>query len=114
MENVHPSLIDAMKLDAPSWKRGSRDSIITTASGSIYYVDSRGTLVGGSHLTGGRTARLSGAVYRRGGPIRMGHIVVGLCIEAMTSDSDKRVLVTSPVESIRTICDLKGGNDGTL
>lgn len=98
MKNVDPALIDAMQLDAQSWERGDDSHTILTSSGSIYYIDSNGTLTGGTHLTKGRTAELWGAVYRRGGPIRVDHITVGLCIEARTSDG--KILVTSPVQSI--------------
>lgn len=101
MENVHPSLIEAMKLDAQSWKIGDKSSTVITSSGSVYCINSIGVLTGGSHLVDGRTAELSGAVYRRGGPIRAGHVVVGLCIEAMMDD--EKVIVTSWVESIKPV-----------
>lgn len=100
MDNINPALIvlDAMHVDAQSWKKGDAKSIISTLSGSTYYLDSDGALTGGSHLTEGRTAELQGAVYRGGGPIRVGYVTVGLRIEARTSDG--KSLVTSPVQSI--------------
>ena len=99
MENVDANFLSAMKLEEQSWKLGDEEAIITTRSGSIYHIDSEGTLTGG-YLVEGRTAKLSGAVYRRGGPIRVDRITVGLCIEAVTND--KRVMVTSPVQSIES------------
>lgn len=104
MENIDPALIDAMQLGAQSWEKGDDGHTISTSSGSIYYIDSDGTLTGGTHLTKGRTAKLSGAVYRRGGPIRANHITVGLCIEAITIDG--KTLVTSPVQSIEPLADV--------
>ena len=101
MGNIDPALINAMKLDAPSWKVGDEDSIVVTSSGSVYHVDREGTLTGGSYLTEGRTAELRGAVYRSEGPIRPNRVVVGLGIEAMTTDG--KVLVTSPVRNIEPV-----------
>lgn len=98
MENVHHTFVDAMKLDAQSWEKGDEDSLIVTSSDSVYHIDSGGILTGGSYLKEGQTAELSGAVYRRGGPIRVNRVTVGLCIEAVTLD--EKVLVTSPVRSI--------------
>lgn len=99
MKHVDARLIEAMQLNAQSWKTGDAESIISTRSGSIYHVDSDGVLTGGRHLTEGRTAELRGAVYRRGGPIRVDHITVGLCIECVTSDG--KILVTTPVQTIQ-------------
>lgn len=97
MENIDPKLIDAMKFGEQSWKLGDEGAKVTTRNGSVYHVDSDGTLTRG-YLAEGRTAKLSGAVYRRGGPIRVDLIVLGLRIEA-TTDSGS-IVVTSPVQSI--------------
>jgi hypothetical protein len=86
-----------LKLDNDFWKRGGARVLAVTASGSVYTVESDGTMRGG-YLEGERTANLRGSVYRRGGPIRVDKIVVGLSIEAMTNDY--RLLVTSPVEAL--------------
>lgn len=86
-------------LFAVAWTKGDCPIVAVTESGSRYIVQRNGDIVGGHHIENGEVAHLQGAVYRRGGPLRCGQVVVGLRIEAWMVNNGK-TLTTSPVVSI--------------
>lgn len=98
LKHVHPSLVEALKLDNESWKIGDAAAVVHTKSGSCYQVTSEGAIVGGSHIGPDDSAELWGAVYRSGGPIRLNQVVVGLAMEI--GRHERGVLITSPVVKI--------------
>lgn len=98
MEHIHPRLVEALRPDNNFWEKGDRDILAVTSSGSVYTIRANGGISGGK-LGKDRFALLSGAVYRHGGPIRVGKVVIGLSIEARMPDEGK-FLVTTPVEAI--------------
>lgn len=90
------ALKNALLLDNEFWKIGDKPIQVITESGSVYEITSDGRITGGSKLRG--EAELRGAVYRGGGPLRVGKIVIGLSIEGITINN--KTLTTSPVKEI--------------
>ena len=101
-ENVHPSLIEKVKLDAESWSIGFRVKPITarTKSGSLYRIEGNGHIVQIKGNRGHPVGELNGAVYRVGGPIRVDKVVVGLCIEYIPPDEEHTCYTSRVIEII--------------
>ena len=85
-ENVHPALIEKVKLDAESWSTGPGKEAITvyTKSGSMYRIEGNGHVVQIKGNRGHPTGELNGA----DGPIRVNQVVIGLCIEYIPPDRE--------------------------
>ena len=92
---IHPSLKKALKWDEEGWKTGDENIIFYTQSGSTYKVTSAGKVSGGRHEIS--NGRLVGAIYRRGGPIRINQILEGMGVEICWND---KVLSTTTITKI--------------
>lgn len=95
---LHPTLARALKLDRQAWIKGSGWALVHTCSGAVYELANDGTVSGGSKRI--RNGQLAGAVYRGGGPIRLGCVVVGLRMEIAVDD---RGIVSSVVTKIEEV-----------
>ncbi|MBY0274731.1 hypothetical protein K2Z84_05285 [Candidatus Binatia bacterium] len=96
MTRARDVIAERLHLDrAADWRLGARAVLVFTRSGSVYQVDTQGTVRGGS--LGTENGRLQGAVYSTGGPLRPGEIVVGLSMEIVTH---RNVVTTTRVERV--------------
>ena len=98
---IHPSLAKAAKLDTDGVRFADGPWIVKTESGSTYLIERNGTITGGSIFVDGRVGDAWGAAYRKGGPIRIDQIVVGLGVEIHDKAKPSRVALTTPVVSVR-------------
>jgi len=93
---IHPDLREALHFDEDAdWRIGMPNVKVCTKSGVIYEIDSKGMVTGGSKDI--EEGELSGAVYRRHGPIRLNEVVVGMSMEISWKG---KILVTSPVIAV--------------
>ena len=93
---VHPSIPAAARTDEPpAWVIGDAPARVKTVSGSVYTVESDGTLSGGSKNV--VDARLNGATPMGMSVIRTNCIVVGLQMEYAV---DMERYHSSSVESV--------------
>lgn len=105
-DSLDPRLLQALNLAEDYWKLGDPPIDVQTASGSEYHITTDGLV---TRLWDGPSTeerpevsrlRLSGSVYRQGGPIRPGVVVYGLRLELAAEPG--RTITTSLVTGIST------------
>lgn len=100
IDHVDQRLLDALKSDDPgqSFDLGLD---IQTDSGSLYRIAPDSTMI---CLEGSRKGKevgvAQGSIYRTHGPMRKRVAVVGLRIEALRENGQRKIFITSPVVKI--------------